>query len=298
VVTKTLTISNLGQDDLTWTIDEVEPLVLPAADTPLPNSNVERQTGVTPPVTDQAFVPTGAIVQDGSFEAGTPNPVWDEFSTNFGTPLCDANCGGPPAHTGSWHAWFGGIAAAEQGSVDQDVTIPTGAATLSFWLLMGATPGASGSLEVSLDSTPLFTVTQDDVADYGVYTQVTIDVSAFADGGVHNLLFNGEEGAGATLNFFVDDVAIDVEAPGTCDTPGDIPWLTVSPGNGATAGSSNSLVDVVFDSTGLAIGVYTGTLCIDSNDLVTPQVEVPVTLTVGEEVPNFIIYLPVVIKSD
>jgi Zn-dependent metalloprotease len=298
VVTKTLTISNLGQDDLTWTIDEVEPLVLPAADMSLPNSNMERQPGVTPPATDQAFVPTGAIVQDGSFEAGTPNPVWNEFSTNFGTPLCDANCGGPPAHTGNWHAWFGGIAAAEQGSVDQDVTIPTGTATLSFWLLMGATPGASGSLEVSLDSTPIFTVTQDDVADYDVYTQVTIDVSAFADGGVHTLLFNGEEGAGATLNFFVDDVAIDVEAPGLCDTPGDIPWLTVSPGNGTTAGSSNSLVDVVFDSTGLAIGVYTGTLCIDSNDPVAPQVEVPVTLTVGEEVPNFIIYLPVVVKSD
>jgi subtilisin-like proprotein convertase family protein len=39
-------------------------------------------------------------------------------------------------------------------------------------------------------------------------------------------------------------------------------------------------VDVTFDSTGLSIGVYTGTLCINSNDPVTPLVEVPVELTV------------------
>jgi uncharacterized membrane protein len=42
---------------------------------------------------------------------------------------------------------------------------------------------------------------------------------------------------------------------------------------------------VVFDSAGLSTGTYTATLCVNSNDLVTPLVEVPVTLTVGA--PSF-----------
>src|SRR5690606_32233640 len=56
---------------------------------------------------------SGEIVFDGSFEEGSPNPVWEEASTNFGTPLCAVgSCGSNPAfvpHTGDWWAWFGGI---------------------------------------------------------------------------------------------------------------------------------------------------------------------------------------------
>jgi uncharacterized membrane protein len=43
-------------------------------------------------------------------------------------------------------------------------------------------------------------------------------------------------------------------------------------------------VDVTFDSTGFPTGVYTGTLCVESNDPVTPLVEVPLTLTVEADV--------------
>ncbi len=48
---------------------------------------------------------------------------------------------------------------------------------------------------------------------------------------------------------------------------------TVSAGN-------TDMVDVVFDSSSMANGVYTGTLYVDSNDPVTPQVTVPVTMSV------------------
>ena len=54
------------------------------------------------------------LIQDGSFEAGSPNPFWTESSTNFLTPLCTlADCGdglgtaGP--RTGLVWAWFGGV---------------------------------------------------------------------------------------------------------------------------------------------------------------------------------------------
>jgi hypothetical protein len=70
-------------------------------------------------------------------------------------------------------------------------------------------------------------------------------------------------------------------AGAVCQTPADIPWLSVNPTSGSTPGGESSDVMVTMDTTGLMVGgVYTGTLCINSNDPVTPLVTVPVTLTV------------------
>ena len=63
-------------------------------------------------------------------------------------------------------------------------------------------------------------------------------------------------------------------------TPSDIPWASVSPDSGSTAGGDSDDVSVIFDSAGLSTGVYTGTLCVNSNDDDTPLVTVPITLTV------------------
>jgi hypothetical protein len=76
--------------------------------------------------------------------------------------------------------------------------------------------------------------------------------------------------------------------------PVDIPWLDVSPTSGTTGAGLSSMVDVTIDATSLVPGVYTSTLCINSNDAVSPVVRVPLTLTI-EEAP--IIYLPVVFNN-
>ena len=60
----------------------------------------------------------------------------------------------------------------------------------------------------------------------------------------------------------------------------DEPWLAVAPAAGSTAPGGTSSVDVTLDATGLAAGTYEADLCIDSNDPDTPQLVVPVTLTV------------------
>ena len=65
-----------------------------------------------------------------------------------------------------------------------------------------------------------------------------------------------------------------------CNAPDDISWATVSPLNGTTMAGNNTPVTVIFDSTGLANGTYTGTLCVNSNDVIRPQISVPLTLTV------------------
>ena len=67
----------------------------------------------------------------------------------------------------------------------------------------------------------------------------------------------------------------------TCSEAADLPWLSVAPANGTTSPGDTDAIEVTFDSTGLAIGDYMGSLCIDSNDPFLPLVVVPVALSVA-----------------
>jgi hypothetical protein len=63
---------------------------------------------------------------------------------------------------------------------------------------------------------------------------------------------------------YYDDMSL---APVTaCGQSADISWASVSPNSGSTGPVNMDSVDVTFDSTGLATGTYTGTLCVSSND--------------------------------
>lgn len=157
-------------------------------------------------------------VADGSFEGGTPNGDWTEASSNFGTPLCtEADCGlgtGTGPHTGDWWAWFGGIAAPEVGSMTQSVTIPAGA-SLTFWYEFPVCANSTDFVRATIDGTTVWEATgaHPDCNSVG-YNQATVDISAFADGGTHTLVFTSTiSGAPSGSNFFIDDVSI---AAGTC----------------------------------------------------------------------------------
>jgi hypothetical protein len=71
-----------------------------------------------------------------------------------------------------------------------------------------------------------------------------------------------------------------VEDDTPCDSPTDIPWLSVWPDAGTTVPLGSAVIDVSFDSSGMVPGVYTANLCVDSNDTATGVVQVPVALTV------------------
>ena len=58
-------------------------------------------------------------------------------------------------------------------------------------------------------------------------------------------------------------------------------WLDVAPTSGAVAPQSVDTVDVLFDASDLADGDYNGQVSVSSNDSANPQVDIPVTLTVG-----------------
>ncbi|MGH2543977.1 MAG: hypothetical protein ACRDIB_14340, partial [Ardenticatenaceae bacterium] len=62
----------------------------------------------------------------------------------------------------------------------------------------------------------------------------------------------------------------------------DISWLSAVPASGATEPGGADMVAVVFDSSGLTPGTYTGQLCVSSDDPDEPLVDVPITLIVEE----------------
>jgi len=153
--------------------------------------------------------PTASIT-DGSFELGTPNQAWNEIDSRGLSPICShATCGSPnfpsQPHTGEFFAWFGSASSPRISVLEQTFLIPVGATTLNLWLQIPSAEG-TGFLQVRLDNNPIFNVTEANVANYSDYTQVKLDISAYADGKAHNLLFaSSVDGSGATI-FFVDDV--------------------------------------------------------------------------------------------
>ncbi len=90
--------------------------------------------------------------------------------------------------------------------------------------------------------------------------------------GPASMVITNSGGSPLNWNIVEDDTA--------CDSPADIPWLSVSPTAGTTAPLDSSLIDVTIDSTGLTPNTYTANLCVDSDDLATGVLQVPVTLTI------------------
>jgi subtilisin family serine protease len=60
-------------------------------------------------------------------------------------------------------------------------------------------------------------------------------------------------------------------------------WLLVSPSSGIIDPHDSHEATVTFDASILSDGVYTGSVHLDSNDPVNPEVEIPATLNVGEQ---------------
>ena len=174
------------------------------------------------------FVVDGSsIIQDGGFENGTPNAAWQEYSSNFGTPICTiVACAADPAHkpnSGTYWAWFGG-AFDERTTLTQTITMPVnGTAEMEFYFhYVGQEAGAAGNdyFRIFVDGNQLFEVT-DTISDFTTYGgsnyhKVTINLDSYADGQQHSLVFEanvGPESNGEGVDsFFVDDVSIRVGA--------------------------------------------------------------------------------------
>ncbi len=95
--------------------------------------------------------------------------------------------------------------------------------------------------------------------------------------GIEN--FNGSSGLLVAFNtpYVADSLAVTI-AP--------VPsWILPQPASGTVAGGAAESVGVAFNAGGLSAGKYEGSLFISSNDLKTPLVSVPVSLTVIANYP-------------
>ncbi|MDH3731811.1 MAG: Ig-like domain-containing protein, partial [Acidimicrobiia bacterium] len=170
-------------------------------------SDFDRAAPSTPASVDAPTERVAGPLQDGGFEAGAPNPYWGEASTNFGTPLCDDTCGMAGAHAGHWWTWFGGIDVEEAGAVVQTITIPSDATALTFYLEIPVAD-VDSFFEAWIGEVTVFAATEVDQSLYATYAKVTVDISAYADGGSHDLGFVSWKAAGGPANYYLDDVAI------------------------------------------------------------------------------------------
>jgi len=167
------------------------------------------------------------VVPDAGFEAGTPNPSWTEASTNFISPICDEeNCGvgtGSGPAEGAFWAWFGGVAEApEEASLSQSLVFPVTATKLQFELEASACDSALDYIEVLIDDNQeLFIDGSSSLCGITGYATQSVDISAYADGEPHHVVFHSETFAGNldVSNFFVDAVSIPGQ-PGYCTRSG------------------------------------------------------------------------------
>ena len=264
--TQTLKLTNIGAAEGTFELFEVAP--------------AETQA-------DQ-------LILDPSFEAYTPNPYWDEYSENFGTPLCTVDdCGtgtGTGPKTGDVWSWFGGSTTGDVGYVSQDVLINPGSAIMSFWVeqVVCGDAGAGNYLALVIDDEEVWRTDGLDPACGTLgYRKIELDVSDFADGATHEIKFES-----VTLgngNFFLDDVELQLEAGG-----GDVLWLSEAPTAGLVPAGASTNVTITYDTAGLALGDYLAALRV--KNLPAPDLTLPVTLHVVDEFPVFYLYLPLILK--
>lgn len=162
---------------------------------------------------------TQAQLVDPSFEAAGEGGVWEQASTNFGTPLCTqafcGTCGGPcVAYAGEWYAWFGGATAVETGVLAQTFTLPAGStAELKFWFKVAlAGPALEADwVNVKMDGDIYWSANGTQGTEFAEYTLVTVDISALADGGSHTLSIEGYQTTAESVNFLVDAFSVTVD---------------------------------------------------------------------------------------
>jgi|GEM_PF-1914779 len=168
------------------------------------------------------------LVQDPSFELGSPNPHWDE-----GGPSGAIQCPRSGPRTGS--CWVACTSYPMPMPLDcwvsQSLTIPAGVgATARFWLSHEGSSLPSDGVTLRIDGQQLAYLGGDDPRFLGGYAEVVTDVSAFADGANHTfrLELHSEY---YSVGFALDDVTVTT----TCPPPvTHFTWTPTTPGVGQT----------------------------------------------------------------
>jgi hypothetical protein len=299
---QTLNVANTGGGTLNWQIDEESTLFeagTPSGSKDAPAGPQTLSAGGPYAHGMKAVAPVfrggEALVNDGSFENGPPpGSAWTETTNSTCEWIGDwSGVWGVAAYDGIMDFWGGGYCngTVTTSSVAQTVAVPPANTTLSFWIISYRPDADDPDLDqayVEVNGTPVWTYDLIQANNtYPNWVNVTVDLSAYA--GQNVSLELGATSAGAsTGNIRFDYVEFAGPPSPACTVLSDMPWLSLAPTSGANSGGTDIDVTVTFDSTGMAQGVYTGNLCVTSDDPdpgpgnETDLVIVPVTLTVTE----------------
>ncbi|MDE9366199.1 M4 family metallopeptidase [Luteipulveratus sp. YIM 133132] len=151
--------------------------------------------------------PTGSnLVANGGFESGATS--W----TGTSGPI--TNDSGRPAHAGSWKLWLGGNGSTASESEQQNVTIPSTAASasLTYWVRTdtaesGSTAYDTAKVQVISGTTTSTLASYSNVGTNSTYSQKTFDLSAYK-GKTITLKFLANEDSSLQTSFVFDDVAV------------------------------------------------------------------------------------------
>lgn len=156
------------------------------------------------------------MLQDGSFELGTPNPHWVEESSAFLSPLLLYNGTerGIPTDDGDWIAILGYSGVAGLESLEQSIEIPDTATTIDFALWNGYCDPNSQTDQVRLmiDGLEAY-ATNLPCAQESTYSTRSVDVSAYADNAEHTVRFEADIANNFGSIFVVDDVVLGDNVP-------------------------------------------------------------------------------------
>ena len=259
-ITRTLLVGNAGGETLSWQLGAADPaFVAPAlsptvvlsqdfdADPFPPAGWVISQTIVTPTWTATPHLPRGQVAQGGRTDTTWPLESW-----LLSPPLDLAG-----ATLTFWSA--GSTYWCRDGDNRCDLRI---------WLV----PDAGDPIFVAL--------VDPQWAGEFTWTRHEFDLDPLLPDGPVRVAFHyrGQESA-----VLLDDVQVTIPAPPPaplCQIGGSIPWLAWSPSAGNNTPGAGTPVTLTLAATTLAEGTYTGTLCLESNDPISPGLTLPLTMTV------------------
>jgi uncharacterized repeat protein (TIGR01451 family) len=227
-----------------------------------------------------------AYIVDGGFEQGISgilSPVWNEDSVNFSTPIyrCRLKVCNIEPRSGNNYLWFGRVDSEETASVDQYLQIPEGATTLNFWLKITKASGTGNDfMQVRLDKQEIFRVTDAEINRYLDYTQVSLDISSYADGNRHQLRFASKVFGDGITNFFIDDIVLTVPSAGTFQfkkasytVNEDVEQLLIEV---SRIGGSQGQVSVNYDTSEIPWWQMTGQLTWRDGDAADKMIRIPI----------------------
>lgn len=164
-----------------------------------------------PPIPSQ----TGSnVLQDGSFELGTPNPYWVEESSTFFSPIINSYWYGLPTVDGEWVAGFGFSGAPESASLEQSVAIPDTATSIDFSIWNGYCDpaGELDQVRLLIDGLEAY-ATNIPCEETFDYTLQSIDISDYADNAEHAVRIEADISNSYGSIFVVDNVMLSDNIP-------------------------------------------------------------------------------------